>query len=421
VTTLASTRLSISIAPKRFAGPSRCSFSSPKNGIIHSRLLLACPCRLQSSQLAEKSAWHFDVSTGLKRVLGRELITDDEVAILEMVKNSFDASADRVAIWFGPQSIVIADNGIGMSFNDLHSKWLFVAYSAKRPENTSKDYRDRAAERGHFAGSKGVGRFSSDRLGEELVLQTRPANPKATTVHSLFVDWNSFEHDDTQHFEKIPVSYSTSSEFELPDELRRFGASLSHGTVIQIRKLRRPWDRDRLLALKSSLAKLINPFGDEVDKFAISIIAPAEMQQDEAAKANAKEAGEKVIPGKLVNGRVGNFIFSALKEKTTFIEVEISDGLIRTALRDRGELIYRVQEANTYSHLNRSGFRCEIYYLNQSAKLTFARRIGVPSVRFGSVFVFRNGFRVYPIGDENDDWFGLTAESSRLQALPWNS
>jgi Histidine kinase-, DNA gyrase B-, and HSP90-like ATPase len=269
---------------------------------------------LQSSQLAEKSAWHFDVSTGLKRVLGRELITDDEVAILEMVKNSFDASADRVAIWFGPQSIVIADNGIGMSFNDLHSKWLFVAYSAKRPENTSKDYRDRAAERGHFAGSKGVGRFSSDRLGEELVLQTRPANPKATTVHSLFVDWNSFEHDDTQHFEKIPVSYSTSSEFELPDELRRFGASLSHGTVIQIRKLRRPWDRDRLLALKSSLAKLINPFGDEVDKFAISIIAPAEMQQDEAAKANAKEAGEKVIPGKLVNGRVGNFIFSALKE-----------------------------------------------------------------------------------------------------------
>ena len=47
------------------------------------------------------------------------------------------------------------------------------------------------------------------------------------------------------------------------------------------------------------------------------------------------------------------------------------------------------------------------YYLNQSAKLTFARRIGLPSVRFGSVFLFRNGFRVYPIGEEHNDWFGF--------------
>jgi signal transduction histidine kinase len=48
-----------------------------------------------------------------------------------------------------------------------------------------------------------------------------------------------------------------------------------------------------------------------------------------------------------------------------------------------------------------------MYYLNQSAKLTFARRVGLPSIQFGSVFLFRNGFRVYPIGDDGDDWFGF--------------
>ena len=48
-----------------------------------------------------------------------------------------------------------------------------------------------------------------------------------------------------------------------------------------------------------------------------------------------------------------------------------------------------------------------MYYLNQSAKLTFARRVGLPSVQFGSVFLFRNGFRVYPIGEDGDDWFGF--------------
>ena len=59
---------------------------------------------------------HFDVSSGLKSVLGSELITNDQVAIFELVKNSFDADAKRVHIYFGGQSIIVADNGKGMSY-----------------------------------------------------------------------------------------------------------------------------------------------------------------------------------------------------------------------------------------------------------------------------------------------------------------
>src|SRR4051812_5153507 len=79
-----------------------------------------------------KTKLYFDVSAGLKRVLGRELITNDEVAIFEMVKNSFDAAARDVHIYFGDDRVVIADNGSGMTYEDLTAKWLFVAYSAKR-------------------------------------------------------------------------------------------------------------------------------------------------------------------------------------------------------------------------------------------------------------------------------------------------
>ena len=128
---------------------------------------------------------NFDVSTGLKRVLGRELITDDEVAIFELVKNSFDAGADTVHLYFGHANVVVADNGSGMSYDDLTNKWLFVAYSAKRDTSVAKDFRNVAAERRHFAGSKGIGRFSSDRLGEQIVLQTRPQ--KESAVHRLIV------------------------------------------------------------------------------------------------------------------------------------------------------------------------------------------------------------------------------------------
>lgn len=349
---------------------------------------------------------NFDVSTGLKRVLGRELITDDEVAIFEVVKNSWDASANAVYLFFGEDSVVVADNGFGMSYDDLTNKWLFVAYSSKKEGDGDKDFRDIAAGR-HFAGSKGIGRFSSDRLGREILLQTRPKQGKGGVIHNLAINWQLFEKNDKEHFEKIPVTYSEMNAFRLPDELRKLGADLKHGTVIEIKKLRRRWDRRRLLALKSSLAKLINPFGEGTDSFSIVITAPAEAAEDKQVAAKAAKAGEKPLAREIVNGQVGNFIFSDLQEKTTFIRVSIEGAYINTTLTDRGELIYKIREPNAYKHLENSGFRCEMYYLNQSAKQTFARRVGLPSVRFGSVFLFRNGFRVYPIGEESDDWFGF--------------
>ncbi len=361
----------------------------------------------ESSEKNAPETLSFDVSAGLKRVLGRELITDDEVAIFELVKNSFDAGANTVNIFFGEDSVVVADNGSGMSFNDLKQKWLFVAYSAKREDSVEKDFRDVAAERGHLAGSKGIGRFSSDRLGKEVILQSRPTSEKTGFVHRLVVDWERFEKDSKEHFEAVPVTYTKTAAFELPDKLQQFAARLKHGTVIEVKKLRRRWDRLRILALKSSLAKLINPFGDKGDGFHIRIIAPAEESLDKVAKAKAAKAGEEPLARDIVNGRVGNFIFSALQEKTTFISVSIKDSQIFTSLTDRGELIYKIREPNPYKHLNRSDFRCDIYYLNQSAKTTFTRRVGLPSVQFGSVFLFRNGFRVYPVGEENDDWFGF--------------
>lgn len=355
---------------------------------------------------SETKSLNFDVSTGLKRVLGRELITDDEVAIFELVKNSFDADAGTVHLFFGDGNVIVADDGSGMSYKDLTDKWLFVAYSAKR-NGAAKDFRDIAAERRNFAGSKGIGRFSSDRLGQQVILQTRPKAERKGPVHRLVVDWQRFDRNDKDHFETVPVTYSETGAFEIPGELRKFGTQLTHGTIIEIKKLRRRWDRRRILDLKSSLAKLINPFGDKSDKFRIVITAPAEETLDKQVRGDATQKGEEPLAREIVNGQVGNFIFSALREKTTFISVSIEKGSIDTTLTDRGELIYKIREPNPYKHLDRSGFACEIYYLNQSAKLTFARRVGLPSVQFGSVFLFRNGFRVYPVGEADDDWFGF--------------
>jgi signal transduction histidine kinase len=347
---------------------------------------------------------HFDVSSGLKSVLGGELITDDEVAIFELVKNAFDADADQVHLFFDNNRIVIADNGLGMSYEDLQTKWLFVAYSSKRVSNASAGFRDEIAQRRQYAGSKGIGRFSSDRLGEEIELQTRPQAEASGPVHLISVDWNKFDVDPHQHFEKIGVRYEPRpGGFDLPPGLPK----LRHGTAISILKTRRRWDRVKILALKSALAKLINPFGATTDGFRILVHVPAELQADSAAKAQAVKKGSEQTLNSVVNGEVGNFIFSTLQEKTTFIDVKIVGDYIESSLTDRGELVYRIREPNAYPLLASSEFQCQVFFLNTSAKLTFARRMGVASVQFGSVFLFRNGFRVFPIGEEGDDWFGM--------------
>lgn len=347
----------------------------------------------------------FDVSSGLKSVLGGELITDDEVAVFELVKNSFDADATAVELYFDDDTVIIADDGVGMSYDDLQKKWLFVAYSSKRDVSRKSGFREEIAKRRHYAGSKGIGRFSSDRLGKLVILQTRQ-NLEDSKVHSLTVNWELFDEDHQNRFEAIGVEYESLDKFTgLPDLI----SPKKHGTVIEIKGLRRIWDRNSILRLKSALAKLINPFGSNADEFKITVHAPKEIYNDEVEQLAAKKRNQEDSSLGYVNGAVGNFIFETLQSKTTYIEVSVNsqDNQIHTKLIDRGELIYEILEPNIYPLLKSSGFKCQVFFLNQSAKTTFTRRMGIPSVQFGSVFLFRNGFRVFPIGEEGDDWFKL--------------
>ena len=120
---------------------------------------------------------HFRISSSLKDIIGRDLITNDFVAVFELVKNSFDAHAKRVDIVFDEDRLWVIDNGKGMSEDDILKKWLFVAFSAKatgeEDQALSQDFRDKIAVRRGYAGNKGIGRFSCDRLGRNLALYSR--------------------------------------------------------------------------------------------------------------------------------------------------------------------------------------------------------------------------------------------------------
>lgn len=345
-------------------------------------------------------ALNFRVSSHLKSIIGRDLITDDFVAIFELVKNSFDAGATEVGLHFTHDCLFIVDNGKGMSYDDLINKWLFVAYSAKQDgteDVDSSDYRESINTK-RYAGSKGVGRFSCDRIGELLFLQTKKHDN--TDVNRLEVVWSDFEASAKDDFVNIDIKHSSSPGFTLPANVP---FPYESGTVLEIGFLRNEWDRSKLKELKSSLAKLINPFGSQKENFSVVINAVKELAED----ARIRDESEELHPNEIINGPVDNFIFQTLQEKTTWLKTYIEQEYVVTELVDRGKLIYRISELNLFPELTDSGFECDIFYLNRSAKATFARRMGVNSVAFGSVFLFKNGFRVYPVGEPDDDSFGI--------------
>lgn len=340
----------------------------------------------------------FRISSGLKNIIGRDLITDDFIAVFELVKNSFDAHAKTVDIIFEDNAIIIRDNGKGMSLKDIEEKWLFVAYSAKNTgeeeDNLSDEYRDRIHAKRYYAGAKGIGRFSCDRLGKTLKLVSR--QPAAKRLEEINVNWKDFETNPKKEFIDVNVGYQSISPTKYP--------GLKQGTILEIENLHASWPREKLLNLKYSLEKLINPFTQEGEEqgFAINLYCEREEARDETEE----HARNKV------NGPVANFIFETLNVKTTWISTTIKNNIIDTRLVDRGTEIYHIEEANkNYSFIEDAHY--QLFFLNQAAKNNFTRLMGIQPVQFGSVFMFKNGFRVYPFGDPGDDSLGMDSRKQQ--------
>lgn len=361
---------------------------------------------------------HFKTNVQIKSIIGKDLINDDNIAILELVKNSFDADAKRVDISFcnlkknddkeenkaypfteKTSRIIIRDDGVGMDLSDIDKKWLNIAYSEKK--NNSRRYNRM------MAGAKGVGRFSCDRLGRFLNLYSRK---KGTDCFLLRIDWEMFEIDDqTKEIQSIDITYEILNDSELK---RRGISSFEQGVILEIIKLRSnwvkyedgKWNTDKLTDLKKYLEKLINPNqAFEKNDFGIYLNAPEFVSEN-----NLKSQNEKFI------GKVENTIFQKLDFKTTSIECKsLDDGkTILTTLKDKGDTIFWIKEQSDY-YPEIQNFKITLYYLNTYAKAFFTKQTGMRSVSYGSVFLFLNGFRIPPYGEEGDDWLKL--EQRRTQ------
>ncbi len=312
---------------------------------------------------------HFKVSTGLKDIIGRELITNELVAIFELVKNSYDADAKNIEILIDNFNnfIEIKDDGHGMGYDDLKNKWLFVAYSEKK-EQTNTTY----------AGSKGIGRFSCDRLGSQLILRSKTNDQDS----ELIINWGKFEENTLKKFEELDIKYSSGENISnlSVDTISKCG------TTLRISNLRDNWSVERAKKVISALQRLVNPFVKDND---INI----------NVKYTDSSSGIMEL-----NERVYNNVSNVLDTKTIYMECRIKGNSINLSLVDKKKVIYDLVLEN-YSMIDNAFFK--IYYLNSSAKNNFKRIMKQRAIEYGSIFLYKNNFRIFPYGEPDFDSFGL--------------
>ncbi len=334
---------------------------------------------------------NFIANAGIKDIVGRGLIYDDNIAIIELIKNSKDSGSANVKLYFKlvkdeetgceTEELWVCDSGQGMTQRDIIDKWLNIAYSEKR--GTTEAY----------AGNKGVGRFSCDRLGEKLTLYTKASKGEYL---KLPIEWTDFENKDLA--DEISTIKLQGRVLERKEFLSNIGVKkFKTGTILKIQRLRGEWTSAKLKKLIGEMEKFSPKLEDDFDVYLYS----------------DGYFDERAYVSKLKNGKINNNILSKLTFKTTFIRSEIdSKGkYITTKLYYQGEEIYKYKAVNPYKSLK--NIRTEIHYLDTISKAYFTRSSGVNSVSYGSIFLFYNGFRVSPYGNYKNDWLGLDQRKSQ--------
>ena len=306
----------------------------------------------------------------LLKLIGAELISDDVVAVTELVKNAYDADATRVVIRFENVTdpggtITVLDDGHGMDRETLLGGWMEPAASSKRGEHRKISQGGR-----WMLGEKGLGRFAADKLGKALELISRRKG-SAAEVRAVF-DWEQFENEDAMlgevrnHWEIRPA-----------EELK------AQGTLLKITGLRTHWNERMFRRLTTRLARLRSPY-ESKNGFSIVI------ESDEFP----------LYSGELASGFLDAAPYSVEAEfdGETSLEVKLNGGKAVTTPWTGPAL--------TCGPIN---VRLRAFDLETEAISKLGPRVEVKGWlrEWCGVSIYRDGFRVWPYGEPHDDWLRL--------------
>ncbi|MFT3734807.1 MAG: sensor histidine kinase [Rhodocyclaceae bacterium] len=356
------------------------------------------------------------------RTIGDQLISGPEAALIELVKNAFDADSPSVHITITPPAdgvwtehsgtIVVSDAGHGMSATDLLEKWFEPATSDKIERRESPNKRI-------MLGAKGVGRFATARLGKLLHLRTaRKITGRRLEVSEINVDWKIFEQ--TQYLDQIDIPVST-----------RFGErGESPGVVLTIEGLRDQWTHEQLRLLVRELRRMVSPISARDGEFRIFLDLSGFQEQIHGFD------GQPLVSGAFTDEEESNQLY----EIRPFAIDKVFHYMVKGTFDERGGFKGRFvnQRGDAKPQLislpatelspeeegcGRVSLRLNIYDREGDAVVALFEQLGQAGIgRLDAkrvldenigIGIYRNGFRIRPYGDAETDWLEL--EGKRVQ------
>jgi len=315
----------------------------------------------------------FEASANLQRLIGRELVPNEEAAVIELAKNAYDSGARKVTITIQPggekqnSSIEVRDDGLGMTLDDVRRLFLVAGYS-ERPDQIDKTSRVPTGE-------KGIGRFAADKLGKRLNVLTKTRN--TATGIEIAIDWEDFKNK-RKKFQDITAICRSGP-------IPAFGEK-NGGTILSITRLRAEWHRSKIESLRKALSELLDPFHKPVD-FEIELqIIGSERFSGPVSPAAPDRADIEIDFKVLRDGRV-----QRRSSKTTF--------------EGKSKEVETLPSSSVSAALPSLSGRFA-YFLKRPSK-TVSKGLS------GAVRLYRDGFRVEPFVSQTADWLGVSEQRAK--------
>lgn len=333
--------------------------------------------------------------------LGHELVSKQETAVAELIKNAYDADAEYVKAVFkntysAGGELVITDNGLGMSREELINGFMRISTRDKSDNPCSPKYvRQRA-------GRKGIGRFSAQRLGKRLELSTRREQDSVGIC--IDIDWNKFD----EIGDLILVSNQIKSDVDVPV-----------GTRLSISNLKDSWSNAQIQRAYRYIADLLQPIPLR--------FAPSKKEGDPGFRVEFYEeiGGEEVLIASeqqnildnahaIISGYVDEQGVPFFSIQSNRLELDISSERLFSDARIK--TVFDV-DVSDYSLLAGVSFKTH-YFIEDDLPAGYRNIVRNVLKKNGGIRVYRNGFRVLPYGEAQDDWLGLQRSSALRQLLP---
>lgn len=384
----------------------------------------------------------YQISSRAAILLGRESVSKVDGAIIELIKNTYDADASLCILAFDTENdaIFIIDNGIGMTRDTIQNYWMLIGTDNKKVEYQSKKNRIKSGE-------KGIGRFALDRLGEICEMYTKHEESNKTIYWKT--NWKNFEESgkvineiaaDLDYLDKDIRLYIPSYIVKSIDNVNEsILDNFKTGTILKISKLRDKWTNKSIEKIINMLSYVMpNNNSQDYNLYAISSIGSEvslienEMINDFDYKLKSDFDGEKFIIEMWRNefdiSKIPDDIFD-LKEFSNYpyqkkdfengiIHLELSieeiinssDTNIVETVKNIGPFAfeYVFLKANTTEDYK------ELYYYKETSN---KRRAWL--AKNAGIRLYRDNFIIRPYGDINSDsfdWINLDARKASSPA-----